>query len=95
MVFQHYAVFPHLTVYEIRPAGARRARVLVKERLPKAARTFRIDHLLQPKPRQLSGGERQRVALSWAMMRDADLYLYDEPLANLDAQLRHQARDDI
>lgn len=98
MVFQDYAVFPHLTVYDniaygLRSRGA--PRKLIAERVPAAAKTFRIDHLLQRKPRQLSGGERQRVALSRAMVRDADLFLYDEPLSNLDAQLRHQAREDI
>ncbi len=98
MVFQDYAVFPHLTVYENIAYGLRARRAsaeIIKERVPKAAALFRIDHLLQRKPRQLSGGERQRVALARAMVRDADLYLYDEPLANLDAQLRHQAREDI
>lgn len=98
MVFQDYAVFPHLTVYENIAYGLRSRRApaaLIKERVPLAAKTFRIDHLLARKPRQLSGGERQRVALSRAMVRDADLYLYDEPLANLDAQLRYQAREDI
>jgi multiple sugar transport system ATP-binding protein len=98
MVFQDYAVFPHMTVYDniaygLRSRGAPRS--LIQERVPAAAKTFRIDHLLQRKPRQLSGGERQRVALSRAMVRDADLFLYDEPLSNLDAQLRHQAREDI
>ena len=63
--------------------------------MTEAARTFRIEHLLQRKPRQLSGGERQRVALSRAMVRDAAVYLYDEPLSNLDAQLRYQAREDV
>jgi multiple sugar transport system ATP-binding protein len=67
----------------------------VRRCVPSAARTFRIDHLLERKPRQLSGGERQRVALARAMVRDAELYLYDEPLSNLDARLRHQAREDI
>ena len=98
MVFQDYAVFPHYTVYENIAYGLRSRHVpnaLVKERVPKAAKTFRIDHLLGRKPRQLSGGERQRVALARAMVRDAELYLYDEPLANLDAQLRYQAREDI
>jgi multiple sugar transport system ATP-binding protein len=98
MVFQDYAVFPHLTVFENIAYGLRARRAqskLIKERVVKAATAFRIDHLLYRKPRQLSGGERQRVALSRAMVRDADLYLYDEPLANLDAQLRHQAREDI
>jgi multiple sugar transport system ATP-binding protein len=98
MVFQDYAVFPHLTVFEniaygLRSRGA--SNRVVKERVPAAAKMFRIDGLLQRKPRQLSGGERQRVALARAMVRDADLFLFDEPLSNLDAQLRHQAREDI
>lgn len=98
MVFQDYAVFPHLTVFENIAYGLRSRRApsaLIRERVNKAALTFRIEHLLLRKPRQLSGGERQRVALSRAYVRDADLFLYDEPLANLDAQLRYQAREDI
>lgn len=98
MVFQDYAVFPHMTVYENIAYGLHSRHApnkLIWERVTKAAATFRIEHLLTRKPRQLSGGERQRVALSRAMVHDADLYLYDEPLANLDAQLRHQAREDI
>ena len=99
MVFQDYAVFPHLTVFENIAYGLRSRGGLpnkaIREKVENAARTFRIDPLLKRKPRQLSGGERQRVALSRAMVRDADVYLYDEPLSNLDAQLRHQAREDI
>ncbi len=98
MVFQDYAIFPHMTVYENIAYGMRARhenRARVNERVPAAAKMFRIDHLLKRKPRQLSGGERQRVALARALVRDANLYLYDEPLANLDAQLRHQAREDI
>jgi multiple sugar transport system ATP-binding protein len=98
MVFQDYAIFPHMTVYENIAYGlrARRSgRTVVRERVPEAATTFRIEHLLRRKPRQLSGGERQRVALARALVRDATAYLYDEPLSNLDAQLRHQAREDI
>jgi len=98
MVFQDYAVFPHLTVFENIAYGLRSRGVpnkIVKERVPAAAKMFRIEPLLHRKPRQVSGGERQRVALARAMVRDADLYLYDEPLSNLDAQLRHQAREDI
>lgn len=98
MVFQDYAVFPHLTVFENIAYGLRSRGVpgrMVNEQVPAAARMFRIDALLRRKPRQLSGGERQRVALARAMVRDADLYLFDEPLSNLDAQLRHQAREDI
>jgi multiple sugar transport system ATP-binding protein len=98
MVFQDYAVFPHLTVFENIAYGLRARHVprqQVRTLVPEAAEKFRIDHLLRRKPRQLSGGERQRVALSRAMVKDASLYLYDEPLSNLDAQLRHQAREDI
>jgi multiple sugar transport system ATP-binding protein len=98
MVFQDYAIFPHLTVFENIAYGLRSRHTPRQEigpRVNEAARTFRIDHLLQRKPRQLSGGERQRVALSRAMVRDADVYLYDEPLSNLDAQLRYQAREDV
>jgi multiple sugar transport system ATP-binding protein len=98
MVFQDYAIFPHLTVFENIAYGLRSRhapRPEIGPRVSEAARTFRIDHLLQRKPRQLSGGERQRVALSRAMVRDAAVYLYDEPLSNLDAQLRYQAREDV
>ncbi len=98
MVFQDYAIFPHLTVFENIAYGLRSRHAPRQEigpRVTEAARTFRIDHLLPRKPRQLSGGERQRVALSRAMVRDADVYLYDEPLSNLDAQLRYQAREDV
>jgi multiple sugar transport system ATP-binding protein len=98
MVFQDYAIFPHLTVYENIAYGLRSRhapRGEIGPRVAEAAETFRIEHLLRRKPRQLSGGERQRVALSRAMVRDATVYLYDEPLSNLDAQLRYQAREDV
>ncbi len=98
MVFQDYAIFPHMTVYDNVAYGLRSRRTpraLTHRRVMEATRKFRIEHLLWRKPRQLSGGERQRVALSRAMVRDAELYLYDEPLSNLDAQLRHQAREDV
>lgn len=98
MVFQDYAILPHLTVFENIAYGLRSRHAPRQEigpRVTAAARTFRIDHLMQRKPRQLSGGERQRVALSRAMVRDAAVYLYDEPLSNLDAQLRYQAREDV
>lgn len=99
MVFQDYAVFPHLNVFENIAYGLRSrgglTNVDIRTRVEEAAKMFRIDPLLKRKPRQLSGGERQRVALARAMVRDADIYLYDEPLSNLDAQLRHQAREDI
>jgi multiple sugar transport system ATP-binding protein len=98
MVFQDYAIFPHMTVFENIAYGLRSRhaeRSMIRQRVPEAAKMFRIDHLLKRKPRQLSGGERQRVALARSLVRDASIYLFDEPLANLDAQLRHQAREDI
>lgn len=99
MVFQDYAVFPHLTVFDNIAYGLRSrggyTRDEIRRRVTHAAQMFRIDAMLKRKPRQLSGGERQRVALARAMVRDAEIYLYDEPLSNLDAQLRHQAREDI
>ncbi len=98
MVFQDYAIFPHMTIFENIAYGLRSRHAPRREvgpRVEQAAKTFRIDHLLRRKPRQLSGGERQRVALARAMVRDADVYLYDEPLSNLDAQLRYQAREDV
>ncbi|MBE2272084.1 MAG: ABC transporter ATP-binding protein [Anaerolinea sp.] len=99
MVFQDYAVFPHLTVFENIAYGLRArggfTRYEIDQRVTNAAKMFRIEPLLKRKPRQLSGGERQRVALARAVARDAEVYLFDEPLSNLDAQLRHQAREDI
>lgn len=99
MVFQDYAVFPHMTVFENIAYGLRSrggySREEINARVGQAAEMFRITPLLRRKPRQLSGGERQRVALARAMVKDADLYLFDEPLSNLDAQLRHGAREDI
>lgn len=98
MVFQDYAIFPHMTVYDNIAYGMRsrgEARSKIESRVPHAARTFRIEGLLKRKPKQLSGGERQRVALARALVRDAELYVYDEPLSNLDAQLRLSAREDI
>lgn len=99
MVFQDYAVFPHMTVsanisYGLR-SRSKLPNYVIRNKVDEAARLFRIEELLKRKPRQISGGERQRVALSRAMVRDADVYLFDEPLSNLDAQLRHQAREDI
>ncbi len=99
LVFQDYAVFPHMSVFENIAYGLRArggySREEIRSRVNNAAQMFRIDPLLKRKPRQLSGGERQRVALARAMVRDAELYLFDEPLSNLDAQLRHEAREDI
>jgi multiple sugar transport system ATP-binding protein len=98
MVFQSYALYPHMTVekniaFPLKAQGAERSSIA--DRVRKAASMFGIERLLQRKPRQLSGGERQRVALARAMVREPDVFLLDEPLSNLDAKLRHLARDEL
>ena len=98
MVFQDYAIFPHLTVFENIAYGLRSRHAPRQEIGPRVTRRpgrSASTICCERKPRQLSGGERQRVALSRAMVRDAAVYLYDEPLSNLDAQLRYQAREDV
>ncbi len=98
MVFQSYALYPHLTVEKniAFPLVAQRvAKATIPGRIEKAAKMFGIERLLGRKPRQLSGGERQRVALARAMVREPAVFLFDEPLSNLDAKLRNLARDDI
>ncbi len=98
MVFQNYALYPHLTVYEniafpLRLAKTSSAEVdrLVRE----ASKTLELDEHLDRKPGNLSGGQRQRVAMGRAIVRDADAFLFDEPLSNLDAKLRGQMRSEI
>jgi len=98
MVFQSYALYPHMTVasniaFPLKAQGAEPKSI--GDRVQKAASMFGIERLLQRKPRQLSGGERQRVALARAMVREPDVFLLDEPLSNLDAKLRHMARDEL
>ena len=97
-VFQNYALLPQITVYENIAYGLRSRRVAASEiekRVQSASKRFRIDKLLKRKPGKLSGGEQQRVALARALVRETVATLYDEPLANLDAPLRQQARADI
>ena len=98
MVFQNYALYPHLTVYEniafpLRLAKADQATVDKKVRA--ASKTLELDEHLERKPGNLSGGQRQRVAMGRAIVRDADAFLFDEPLSNLDAKLRGQMRTEI
>ncbi len=98
MVFQSYALFPHLTVEENIGFGlaARRVpRPAIRRRVLAAAETVGCDSLLDRHPYQLSGGERQRVALARALVRRPDVYLLDEPLSNLDAQLRVRMRAEL
>ncbi len=98
MVFQNYALYPHLTVYEniafpLRLAKAPDDEVDKKVRL--ASKTLELDEHLDRKPGNLSGGQRQRVAMGRAIVREADAFLFDEPLSNLDAKLRGQMRTEI
>ncbi|HTN54021.1 MAG TPA: sn-glycerol-3-phosphate ABC transporter ATP-binding protein UgpC [Anaeromyxobacter sp.] len=98
MVFQSYALYPHMTVYENMAFGLRLAKAgpaEVDARVREAARVLQIDHLLDRKPRALSGGQRQRVAIGRAITRQPKVFLFDEPLSNLDAALRVQTRLEI
>ncbi|HEY1371161.1 MAG TPA: ABC transporter ATP-binding protein [Candidatus Binatia bacterium] len=98
MVFQSYALYPHMSVYRniAFPLKAQRMdRPAIRQKVEWAAGLFGIGHLLDRKPRQLSGGERQRVALARAVVREPSVFLLDEPLSNLDAQLRASARDEL
>ena len=98
MVFQNYALYPHMSVYDNMAYGLR-IRGLSKEeietRVQKAAGVLQLQPLLQRQPRQLSGGQRQRVAMGRAIVRDPKVFLFDEPLSNLDAKLRVQMRVEI
>lgn len=98
MVFQNYALYPHMTVRENLAFGLKmrggEAKV-VQERIETVARSLDIAHLLDRKPRQLSGGQQQRVALGRAIARQPQVFLLDEPLSNLDAQLRDDTRAEL
>lgn len=95
MVFQSYALYPHMTVYENMAFGLRLRKVPrdeIDRRVRSVAKSLLIDQLLDRKPRQLSGGQRQRVAVGRAIVREPQVFLMDEPLSNLDAKLRVEAR---
>ena len=98
MVFQNYALYPHMSVFQNMAYGLK-IRKLAKDdidrRVRKAAKILELEKLLDRKPRQLSGGQRQRVAMGRALVRDPKLFLFDEPLSNLDAKLRNQMRAEI
>ena len=98
MVFQSYALFPHLSAAENIGFGLRLARVPkdeIAQRVREVAKTLQIEALLDRYPRQLSGGQRQRVAIGRSIIRDPEVFLFDEPLSNLDAALRVRMRLEI
>ena len=98
MVFQNYALYPHMSVYDNMAYGLKIAKVAaadIKARVDKAAGILELGALLQRKPRELSGGQRQRVAMGRAIVRQPQVFLFDEPLSNLDAKLRAQTRLEI
>ncbi len=98
MVFQNYALYPHMSVFDNMAYGLKIAKVPkdeIKTRVDKAAKILELGHLLDRKPRALSGGQRQRVAMGRAIVRQPQVFLFDEPLFNLDAKLRVQTRLEI
>src|SRR3984893_18381231 len=98
MVFQNYALYPHMSCFDNMAYGLRMrgmARDAIRERVDRAAAILQLDGLLDRKPRQLSGGQPQRVAMGRAIVRDPKVFLFDEPLSNLDAKLRVQMRVEI
>jgi len=98
MVFQNYALYPHMSVYENMAYGLKIRKLRkadIDARVRKAAKILELEPLLQRRPRQLSGGQRQRVAMGRAIVREPAVFLFDEPLSNLDAKLRVQMRLEI
>lgn len=98
MVFQNYALYPHMSVYENIAFGLRLRKLpkgKIHEKVTRAAKILEIEAHLHKKPGQMSGGQRQRVALGRAIVREPDVFLFDEPLSNLDAKLRVQMREEI
>ena len=98
MVFQNYALYPHMSVYDNMAFSLKLRKMKkddIKARVANASKILGLDEYLNRKPKALSGGQRQRVALGRAIVRDAEVFLMDEPLSNLDAKLRVQMRTEI
>jgi len=98
MVFQNYALYPHMSVYENMAFGLRQAKVdkaIIDKKVRSAAAALQLDAYLERRPAALSGGQRQRVAIGRAIVREPGVFLFDEPLSNLDAALRVQTRTEI
>src|SRR5260370_18363534 len=96
MVFQNYALYPHMTVFDNMAFGLKLRHMPgneIKKRVGSAAEILGLEQLLKRKPKELSGGQRQRVALGRAIVRDAQVFLMDEPLSNLDAKLRVRSEE--
>ena len=98
MVFQSYALYPHMTVFDNMAFGLeieKKSKQEITERVMEAAKILQIEEYLERKPKQLSGGQRQRVAIGRALVREPRIFLFDEPLSNLDAKLRVEMRREI
>jgi sn-glycerol 3-phosphate transport system ATP-binding protein len=98
MVFQNYALYPHMSVFDNMAYGLKIKKLskdAIRQRVDKAAKILELSNLLARKPRELSGGQRQRVAMGRAIVREPQVFLFDEPLSNLDAKLRVQTRLEI
>ena len=98
MVFQNYALYPHMSVFDNMAYGLRNRRTPKNEiarRVADASKILQLDGMLDRRPNQLSGGQRQRVAMGRAIVREPEVFLFDEPLSNLDAKLRVQMRLEI
>ena len=98
MVFQSYALYPHMNVFENMSFGLKMEKISkdeIQQKVNDAANTLQIEDLLKRKPKQLSGGQRQRVAIGRAITRSPKVFLFDEPLSNLDAALRSEMRVEI
>lgn len=98
MVFQNYALYPHMTVFDNMAFGLKLRKFPkdeIRKRVEEAARILGIEHLLERKPKELSGGQRQRVAVGRAIVRKPKVFLFDEPLSNLDAKMRVQMRAEL